>query len=308
MAKLFIIGNGFDISHGLKTKYEHFHEYLINEYPEAAATSYPPEYVTDGDGNEAPVREDDEVGFIRQIISDVDGEEWNDLEYSVGTIHFSNYMMDYENDENDDDDFFHEAAFNESWATSLVPAILDMRSYFSDWISAIRIRAMPKDDFLQLIDANNDLFINFNYTRTLEELYNVRNICHIHGIAGGDLIFGHGRDYSYFSDENYGTMPGTEDSFQKIHDALKKDTEMALTINSSFFKRLDSSITDIYSYGFSFSEVDAIYIENICARIDTMTVVWHLHDYDDVAKREGFKDTIIKCGFKGSFSTYSIRK
>ena len=33
--KLFIIGTGFDKSHGLDTLYEDFHQYLRSEYPEA---------------------------------------------------------------------------------------------------------------------------------------------------------------------------------------------------------------------------------------------------------------------------------
>lgn len=36
MKKLFIIGNGFDISHGLPTRYCDFQTYLKKEYPEAS--------------------------------------------------------------------------------------------------------------------------------------------------------------------------------------------------------------------------------------------------------------------------------
>ena len=32
MTNLFIIGNGFDISHGMKTKYSDFRNYLIKKY------------------------------------------------------------------------------------------------------------------------------------------------------------------------------------------------------------------------------------------------------------------------------------
>lgn len=35
MNKLFIIGNGFDMAHGLPTSYNDFREYLIKEYPDA---------------------------------------------------------------------------------------------------------------------------------------------------------------------------------------------------------------------------------------------------------------------------------
>ena len=32
MTKLFIIGNGFDLAHGMKTRYSDFRDYLIDEY------------------------------------------------------------------------------------------------------------------------------------------------------------------------------------------------------------------------------------------------------------------------------------
>ena len=35
MSSLFIIGNGFDIAHGIPTKYRDFREFIIKSYPEA---------------------------------------------------------------------------------------------------------------------------------------------------------------------------------------------------------------------------------------------------------------------------------
>ncbi|WP_223546835.1 AbiH family protein [Priestia aryabhattai] len=35
MSNLFIIGNGFDLDHGLSTSYENFRKYLITKYPNA---------------------------------------------------------------------------------------------------------------------------------------------------------------------------------------------------------------------------------------------------------------------------------
>jgi hypothetical protein len=32
MPNLFIIGNGFDIAHGLPTKYKHFRQFLVDVY------------------------------------------------------------------------------------------------------------------------------------------------------------------------------------------------------------------------------------------------------------------------------------
>jgi len=196
---------------------------------------------------------------------------------------------------------------NEDGARCLVYPILEIPSYFENWISSIELNdAKPKSDFLRLINPESDLFLSFNYTKTLECLYGIDKVCHIHGVQGEKLYFGHGKEYNYFSDDNYGTHPGTEDSFQKMHDKLKKETEKALHAQKAFFDRLKLSVNKIYSYGFSFSEVDEIYINEICKSIDTKGVTWYLNDYNDENTRLDFQDTIVRCGFLGSFDTYSI--
>jgi hypothetical protein len=49
-------------------------------------------------------------------------------------------------------------------------------------------------DFQDIIFPENDLFLNFNYTKTLEKLYNAQNVCHIPGIQDEDIYFDHGND------------------------------------------------------------------------------------------------------------------
>ena len=187
MSSLFIIGNGFDRAHGLKTSYEDFHQYLLSAYPNAAQSYYVPKFVTDGDGEEVAVDEEDVVGFIENVLYNVEGDKWSDLESSIGKIEFENYIDDYENDEEDDDDLYHEEQFNESWANSLISPILSIPDYFKQWISTIEYNDVKcKNDFVKLIKSD-DLFLSFNYTITLEYLYRVKDVCHIHGVQGGKL-------------------------------------------------------------------------------------------------------------------------
>lgn len=306
MASLFIVGNGFDLSHGLETSYEHFHCYLKETYPDAQPTDCVPEYLTDNHGNEVPTSEDEVVGFIEQLLCDADGDKWSDLETAIGEIDFDNYLPDHEHDE-DDDYEWDEMYFNENCAMALVNPILEIPSYFNDWISTIDVEeANPKKSFLQLIDKRVDLFLSFNYTPTLEMVYGIEDVCHIHGVQGERLLFGHGETYDYFSDDNYGVKPGTEDSFQQMHDQLKKDTYFALKQNLGFFKNLSSTVDRIYSYGFSFSKVDEIYIKEVCKRIDTNGVIWYLNSYDNNETQLNYQSAIRKCGFKGDFDSYNI--
>lgn len=55
MNSLFVIGNGFDLAHGIKTSYEDFHQYLNDDnYPDALFDGYiTPESRTIPDGSES---------------------------------------------------------------------------------------------------------------------------------------------------------------------------------------------------------------------------------------------------------------
>lgn len=54
-------------------------------------------------------------------------------------------------------------------------------------------------------------------------------------------------------------------------DRVKKDTEHAMERHSVFFSKL-SDVKEIYSYGFSFSEVDMVYIDRISRIVDPSKV------------------------------------
>ncbi len=158
-------------------------------------------------------------------------------------------------------------------------------------------------NFKNLIDSNNDLFLTFNYTETLEKIYKAKNVYHIHGKQGGNLVFGHGNDTDY-CDEYMSKNIGSEVYLSELDRYLKKDTETVIRENKSLFKSFDV-VDEIYSYGFSFSDVDMVYIEEICNVISTEDIVWYIHDYDK-CKFEIFKEKIRKCGFNGRFEMFTI--
>lgn len=99
---------------------------------------------------------------------------------------------------------------------------------------------------------------------------------------------------------------GSENGLVEIHEQLRKKTEIALKENMHFFENLtDSNISEIYSYGFSFSEVDMIYLKEICKRMNTQKLIWYFNDFDEWNHND-YIDILIKCGFKGDFSTFNI--
>jgi hypothetical protein len=171
--KLYIIGNGFDLQHGIPSKYRDFRE-----------------FVEECDSN---------------LLSDVDdylpaGDDWSHLEQALAEIdvdhiveNLEQFMPSYGADDWSDSghhDFQYEVG-------RLVERLsTELRQLFGRWIRQVPIptpATIPHR--LRSIDPTA-FFLTFNYTPTLQELYGVPDtrIIHIHGRAnlpGSDLVLGH---------------------------------------------------------------------------------------------------------------------
>ena len=298
MKNLFIIGNGFDIAHNLPTRYSDFQSYLIKKYPEASSEYLEiPQSTIMPDGEEK-YNDNDIVGFLLKIISksEAAGKAWGDLENTIGHLDFDECFDNVY----DDDNVYQ----NMDIAVKIRDIVPSIKNYFSDWINTIEIsHAKPKIKFSNLIDPNRDLFLTFNYTETLEYLYNVKNICHIHGKQGETLIFGHGNNTDYY-DSHMNNHIGAEDYLYELHETLRKDTQSIINQTKKLFIKM-GKVDEIYSFGFSFSDVDMVYIKELCSVSNTENKVWYLNDFNK-EKFETFRDKLVKCGFNGAFDTFNI--
>lgn len=138
--------------------------------------------------------------------------------------------------------------------------------------------------------------------QSLESRYRAKNVCHIHGVQGQTLIFGHGAGH-LFDENHWSAYIGSEDGLEEIQSALRKNTAKAINSNQAFFRSLGDEVTGIYSYGFSFGEVDWVYLKEIFKNVDTKNIVWCLHYYDSM-KHDYQKKALIKCGFRGFFDVF----
>ena len=299
MNKLFIIGNGFDIAHHLPTKYKHFRKYLIKEYDNPY--SYIPEEAIGPDGETANYRH--VAGLLINLFDGYyNDEDWGDVEAALPDLDYRQFLEDV-NMENDDRNIYHTIYSNEDAINNLGTCMPIMKELIHEWLETVVIDVNTKKEFPNLINKDG-LFLTFNYTDTLEKVYkiNPKNICHIHGMIGQDIVFGHGK-IDNLLEGAYSRYFISEVKLQDVINSMLKDVDGCIAKHSTFFVNLSKEpIQDIYSIGFAFADVDLEYIREICRRIDTSKVVWHLTQHNRKNNKiQEFEQTIKGCGFKGTF-------
>lgn len=322
MASLFIIGNGFDLAHKMKTSFNDFRDYLYSNYPDVFDNIlYVPESITDPSGED--LQSEDEVAgliaYLLNMVAPIDKtnksrSDWKEIEKFLGELNlkkcFSCVVPQY--DKEGDRNYFWEREIAESICRNMALAIPQITDFLSEWIRTVEISKSPICSFQELIHPKEDLFLTFNYTQTLEKLYACEkaNVCHIHGAVSDTfyqdekLILGHCGSENYLCDESVPYEMG--DGLQEIYEELRKDTTEQMRLHTNFFGKIKrTKIEKIYSFGFSFAAVDLPYIQKVCGSIDTKQISWGLNIYDDEPHRLQYMNTIKQLGFQGNFFTYS---
>lgn len=313
MDRLFIIGNGFDLAHGIPSAYKNFRDYLIDEsellktlpdedldfYKKNGFDSYEDVIETLIFDDNKVIKIDNSELTIPLILYFFDycdnpkGDTlWADLEKNMGDIRSFNEIVDTEAD-----DF---AEMGLLGFTKTLPDIFSKRiimvyEYFKDWIiGAVNPKILEKspiNKFKKLVEKQNkDYFLSFNYTDTLTNKYfiNDNDICYIHGNATKDkkLIVGHHNPNAF--------------DFRFLY----KNTDKIIKNHINFFNGL-KNVKEVYSYGFSFSSVDRDYVKKVIQSIDNSAdSIWYIEQYPGHDKINRFKTIILDNGFKGTIKTF----
>lgn len=277
--KLYIIGNGFDIQHGMKSKYWDFKEYLDNK--------------------DADLVEKLEEYFGSDAL-------WSDFEETLAYLdteqiidECKNYLQSY-GAEDWSDAYHHDYQYEVQQRIDLITDTL--KQQFTKWVLSLTLPETANENMV-VVDKNA-IFINFNYTDTLERLYKVAQdkILYIHNKAidlNSTLILGHSRNPQ--NAQTLEELYNDEDTDPRVAEGNKildnyfvdtyKSTEKIITENTHFFDNLEELET-IYIFGHSLSVVDRPYFQEIVKRIDKDKVVWKVsfHNKKDlIGFREFFK-------------------
>ena len=257
---LYIVGNGFDLHHGLRTSYANFRDDYVKK--------------------KSPILWNHLIDIYGDAPKD-DDLWWKDFENMLGRVDYASLA----NSQNG-------KAMGFSKVRNLMKGILP--PLFGKWIKDVD----RKTDLNSLIlDPRTDaesLFCTFNYTLLLERAYKVDDsrIWHIHGSIKhpDDILVGHdsggGQLVKYVQEYNKG--------YQKINSSYA-DTINQYVLNGA--KKVKDKITshekdgkfDQYSeikhfvvMGFSFNDIDMPYIEKIIeVNKNISDADWTLYWYSD---------------------------
>lgn len=258
---LYIIGNGFDRGHGMATRYEDFKGWLIDNGRIDVIQELQSAFSIQGK-DDYLLWSELETALGQYDIDKVINWSWEDLwltTVSIGGQEFGtpNFFLNTQ-----------------------LPDILS--DAFTEWVHSI-----PMPSRATHTDLSKEAFyLTFNYTDTLESLYNIPedHVLHIHGRAskGDKLIVGHNHMIapSDYWDDKLGVRENNE-RMQRLTDmnTMCKPVYEIIERNEAFFCRLDK-ISDIYVVGHSCGEVDYPYFRKVKSSV-AQDAEWLFNPFSD---------------------------
>ena len=306
MKILYLIGNGFDLHVGLRTGYQHFLKYYLDQ----------------------PIPSDvDEVGqrFIKRLKQSIGNDItlWSDLEIEYGkhmaklgsvgsAVHSVEDEFDIINDDirthlskyiakEDERSFFTEDA-KKSFVADITSPYKNLLDYHQANIQNRRRRGWSGSS--NIIDI-----ISFNYTRTIEHLlgkmplqtggFEFHEPIHVHGYHNSRMVFGV-NDLSQIGNEELRKST-------YIKDALVKSSNNH-TYGDNHTNTCKDLIKDaqlICCYGLSFGDTDKMWWEKVCEAMmnngDIITVLFSHSDRIIDFANSGHKIERLKRRIKDQF-------
>lgn len=288
MKHLYIIGNGFDCHHRINSSYKDFYKFLSEYHADLLCE-------------------------VDDAFENCDSEWWGDFENKLGELNVYSVARKIASENRPDllsdhcDRTWEDAEIE---TRNKLEELFDrIKETFHEWIMQLN---KPVAELSLKIETINSVFLTFNYTKTLENLYgiNPKKILHIHGCVDDlevghseNFILGHGKDRKDIlalneneevrisdglSDEevqNYLEELACNVEFheQLARDAavsqlcgLRKPVDAIIQEKQTFFNSL-TDIDVVHIYGFSFSPIDEPYIKIIASKFKSAE--WEISDY-----------------------------
>lgn len=299
---LYIIGNGFDIAHGLKTNYWEMRKYIEKKYPDFL---YEFEKLYDIH----PL--DDTEPWYTQAAQErwdkaVNHNLWSAFEKCMGNPNTTE-MLELSSSVTEGMPSVGVRYHMDSYWKEQFGFIKKLQNYVQEWIETIdtnNVKCKKK-----CLKNSNDFFFNFNYTDVLEKVYGIAEVLHIHGgvtsVCDLQPIMGHcnkqdilkHRRWAQEADEEFAEAEASiQDAVADYLQAIYKDTKELILLNRNFFDKL-SAVNRVVVIGWAAGEVDIPYLQEIIrsvSRNTRWTVYWYNIDaYNSLTsafEKEGIVD------------------
>lgn len=299
MSRLIIVGNGFDIHNGLKTRYSDFKTYLSeanNDLYDQLKFYYSTTWL-EQENNQNFIEFYKSVAIREPLRKQVLSQNpclWSDLETEISNISYPAISEYY-------------------WISStpiencgpIIKQFEDMLSAISielsNWISLVNESPfLTNYSIFASTFIDNPTFINFNYTQTLEQAYGVdgRNILYIHKQDDKKLIWGTSREaIEGFYSIHAHRSPDFDKEIKRVISKYIKPTDNIINTKLLPFLK-DKSIDEIVVLGLSFSDIDLPYLTTIKEMYPSATWKCSYYSDDDIRRVTSF--------FQFTDITYSI--
>ena len=292
MKRLYIIGNGFDVAHGLHTDYWKFRTYLEKHHPDFLSQFEKLYGIQQLDDTEPWYTIKAQERWNQAVNKDL----WSAFEELMGhpditdMLNFSSCILDDMDLEGGNIGI--RDTMDTYWREQFGFVKL-LQDYLKEWIEQIDTSGiLPRKT--ELICNDEDYFLNFNYTDVLERVYQIDDVTHIHGsvenVSDISPIMGHSnktererhRQSAKEADEEYNEGESSiQDAIADYLEAIFKDTSSIINFHSRFFRNLNK-IEHVIIIGWSAGSVDIPYLLKIneSVRKDTK---WTVYCYNNEA-------------------------
>ncbi|UMQ41574.1 bacteriophage abortive infection AbiH family protein [Chryseobacterium sp. Y16C] len=272
MNRLYIIGNGFDRYHNLPTGYNDFHQFVIKNHPSLENTF--------------------ERYFELSTKLNTDNKKlWADFENDLSTFNWKAFF-DEKNQIDVLDDSFRPSfiyGLEDDLEQETDILISSIREAFEDWLTDLSLESTTRKLYIE----EDSLFITFNYTLTLEEVYQItrEKVLHIHGDVENDqgfLVFGHNKNlkakpkFDKYGETTRTPFSDSEAIAQQPFYKLQKPVKDVISENENFFKNL-KDINEVKILGHSLNTIDLPYFKKIKKYV-LGSPKWKVSFYSDAEK------------------------
>lgn len=276
MKRLYVIGNGFDLYHNLPTGLNNFRDYMKLNHPSEYQNL---EYI------------------FHRYDTHIGDNNWNELETMlICTTELDSMLEDaIESSEKDMDraSFWNDIQYN---VMSIERDLKSLKENLDGWIASINISAYNPKKYIHF--GPDDIFLTFNYTDTLQQLYDVLDaqVLHIHGNNIQEKVLGHNEQFyelqlSNITQEDYENETEEDWRIEEAKEILNhipilfyKNSESIIKSNRAFFDKV--SLCDEFVFmGWSLGLQDEIYMDEILSKIKNESKINVVYFKDDDKKR-----------------------